>query len=49
MSAFVIFVSEYLAGTAAIALACAALAIVVMRRLAARPDLEALRTRRCHH
>ena len=35
----------YLGLTAAIALACAAVAIVVMRRLASSPDLEALRTR----
>ena len=36
---------HYLGLTAAIALACAAVAIVLMRRLAASPDLEALRTR----
>ena len=35
----------YLGATAATALACAALAILLMRRLAARPDLEALRSR----
>ena len=35
----------YLGATAMIALACATLAIMVMRRLSARPDLEALRTR----
>ena len=35
----------YLAATVVIALACATLAILLMRRLAARPDLEALRTR----
>lgn len=35
----------YLGATAATALACATLAILLMRRLAARPDLEALRSR----
>lgn len=35
----------YLGATAVIALACATLAIVVMQRLAALPDLKALRTR----
>lgn len=35
----------YLGATAALALACATAAILVMRRLASRPDLEALRTR----
>ena len=35
----------YLGATSATALACAALAILLMRRLAARPDLEALRAR----
>lgn len=35
----------YLGATAATALLCAALAILLIRRLAARPDLDALRTR----
>ncbi|MDE2092888.1 MAG: FtsX-like permease family protein [Burkholderiales bacterium] len=35
----------YLGATTATALACATLAILLMRRLAARPDLEALRAR----
>ena len=35
----------YLGATAATALLCAALAVVLMRRLASQPDLEALRTR----
>ena len=35
----------YLGATVATALVCATLAILLMRRLAARPDLEALRTR----
>ena len=35
----------YLGATGVIALGCASAAILVMRRLAARPDLEALRTR----
>lgn len=36
---------QYLGATTATAVLCATLAILLMRRLAARPDLEALRTR----